>query len=390
MDYGLPYDGTPPPEDTPIIAGEPQGLDMALDDLPRQSKEIPEHVKSLMGRMSKGKVYLLDESPAIVHHTGDQRIRGDPKMAQLATQLDQHDPTSWLEAVTEGSPSPIRVNALFVSSELIKHLSTSKVFTWATGLGAGVMGIEWLNDTALLLVFPTPSAALLGLSLISKAGFDPAEGDDPLLERSAHSFPVSLLPISDLLTGEGKELIPTSTASGGEIRRKGRGAFSGSLQIDQTEEKSDEGFELAPGVDPLARVAIRYAVEDDKSLREKAKRSEWYARHGYDAGKETRTARDLGGKEEVTFSGRGGEDGREFAKRIGKERISSNRGKGRGRRTGDDLDRELDDMRRGETGRGEMMDIDMDVDESRQRRRRGNGRRDERGGRGRDDLDRGE
>ena len=76
------------------------------------------------------------------------------RIAALAQQLDEHDPSSWLgplffpdsrhadcvEAVTTAAPSPIRPTNLLVRSDLIKHLSTAKVFSWATAHGAGVMG----------------------------------------------------------------------------------------------------------------------------------------------------------------------------------------------------------------------------------------------------------
>lgn len=45
-----------------------------------------------------------------------------------------------IEAVSAGASSPILHQVLWIQSDLIKHLSTSKVFSWATGLGAGVMG----------------------------------------------------------------------------------------------------------------------------------------------------------------------------------------------------------------------------------------------------------
>jgi hypothetical protein len=115
--------------------------------------------------MGQGKVYLLEESPAMLHHNQEQRIRGDPvcyyqsgrgnycavdkrraytdsqRIAALAEQLNQHDPTEWLEAASAGSSSPIRPSALFVRSDLIKHLSTSKVFSWVTSVGVSVMGV---------------------------------------------------------------------------------------------------------------------------------------------------------------------------------------------------------------------------------------------------------
>jgi hypothetical protein len=83
----LPYDGTPPPEDRTEPSAidrplgeyeEPSALDRPLDDYQPQSNEVPEHVQSLMGRMSKGKVYLLEESPAVVIMDDGERIRKDP------------------------------------------------------------------------------------------------------------------------------------------------------------------------------------------------------------------------------------------------------------------------------------------------------------------------
>jgi hypothetical protein len=85
MSPGLPYDGTPPPEDR---RDEPSGLDRPLGDYTEPSAldrplddyepAVPDHVQSLMGRMSKGKVYLLEESPAVVILDGEERIRRDP------------------------------------------------------------------------------------------------------------------------------------------------------------------------------------------------------------------------------------------------------------------------------------------------------------------------
>ena len=50
---------------------------MALDDYVPTQEPIPDHVQSLMGRMGKGKVYLLEESPAIILVDGQERVRGD-------------------------------------------------------------------------------------------------------------------------------------------------------------------------------------------------------------------------------------------------------------------------------------------------------------------------
>jgi hypothetical protein len=83
---GLPYDATPPPEERVEPSGldkpleeytEPSALDRPLDDY-NPTNAVPDHVQSLMGRMSKGKVYLLEESPAVVIMDDGERIRRDP------------------------------------------------------------------------------------------------------------------------------------------------------------------------------------------------------------------------------------------------------------------------------------------------------------------------
>jgi hypothetical protein len=76
----LPYDATPPP--SPPNTTEPMALDQPLDDY---TPAIPEHVTNLMSRMGRGKVYLLEESPAIIHIDGVDRAARDP--VRLASGL---------------------------------------------------------------------------------------------------------------------------------------------------------------------------------------------------------------------------------------------------------------------------------------------------------------
>lgn len=75
----LPYDTTPPPEETMDAGPETSNpLDLPLSDYTPAADAVPEHVQALVGRMSKGKVYLLEESPAVVNPEAQQRVRGDP------------------------------------------------------------------------------------------------------------------------------------------------------------------------------------------------------------------------------------------------------------------------------------------------------------------------
>ena len=267
-----------------------------------------------------------------------------------------------------------------------------------------MIGIEWLNDTTLLLLFPSPSATLLGLTLLSKAGFDPSEGDDPLLERAAHSVPLSLLPMNEPDPADslaGSELIPNIASEGNsqKILKRGRGTFGGSSKsgvFDLEPLVSPRDSDLAPDVDPKARIAVRYATEADTELRRQAKQSEWYARHGRQAGKEVagdpRTGQ-RGADERVSWNGGGTGEGREFAKRIGRERRADPYARPGARRSERDLDKELEGMARLRDNVG--MEVDEDgcgLDEREVRgvmtvgRQRGRGRE----SRGKVDLDRGE
>jgi hypothetical protein len=260
-------------------------------------------------------------------------------------------------------------------------------------------GIEWLNDTSLHLLFPSPSASLLALTILSKAGFDPAEGDDPLLERSAHAFPPSLFAqviAENMPSKAGEELLGESTETDG-VKRRGRGGFRSGTAMDSLAESSASAPEPAEmtfldGVDPHARVTVRFAVEGDKQLRQDAKSSEWYKRHGRRAGKEVaetkrnspyaRSWRDE--EQEVTGWNGGGEggEGRDLARRLG--RNGGQRGRGgrvasRGAATAEDLDAELAQIRGGDEGGSR-----------RSGGGRGKGRGERRPPRGKADLDKGE
>ena len=263
------------------------------------------------------------------------------------------------------------------------------------------IGIEWLNDTTLHLLFPTPASALLALTLLSKAGFDPSEGDDPVLERSAHTVPIHLLPQAELDPTDsqaGTELLGVAPDASSESRRRGRGNFAG-----DSAEKSElpsvagaenqDGWRLADGVDPNARIAVRFAIEEDSELRREAKASDWYKRHGRKAGKEISTATRRFGREEApSWEGRTDSEtgeGRAFAKRLGaRERMDPYaRPRGRGTKTVDDLDKELEGFARRRNGNEgdsgvEGMQVDDEMNGTERRRER-------RPKRGVEDLDKG-
>ena len=200
----------------------------------------------------------------------------------------------------------------------------------------------------------------------------------------------------------GSELIPNSSSNGNgqKVSKKGRGTFggpsrSGAFDLEPLASPSAKRFDLAPDVDPNARIAVRYATEADTELRRQAKQSEWYARHGRRAGKEVAATPRTGqrGTDEIlSWDGRGVGEGREFVKRIGRERRSDPYARPSARTSERDLDRELEGMARRRENDGMEIDGDHGEGENGERqggriggRQRGRGRE----SRGKDDLDRG-
>ncbi|AAW46772.2 hypothetical protein CNM01940 [Cryptococcus deneoformans JEC21] len=314
---------------------------------------------------------------------------------------------AWLDGVGSERGVTVKANAVYLSSELIQHLSTSKIFSWATGLGAEPMGIEWINDTALHILFPTPQLSILALSLLSKTGFAlgddgqveeegaETQRDDPLQERSAHPFPLSLLPRKPARLLE--QPIETSALTPEEgtdtVTKRGRGQFalpdrpSPSLRSSYDDDNTAllESIPLEDGVNPLARIALRLALVEDMTVRQRGKESGWYKKHGFEAGKErlggglvrrpfAKAARgERGGWASGEGDGDGQAGGEELAKRLGRERkpydrparslpSSGGSGRTRGMVTQEELDRELESLRSGVTPRGQVEGGGMDID----------------------------
>lgn len=176
------------------------------------------------------------------------------------------------------------------------------------------LGVEWINDTCLCLIFKTAKEAFVALRLLSKVGFDPAGGDDPLQLFSAQTVPSDLLPLSE----NGKDVEAQTSMENGLVKTR-----------KATTQPDDDS--LPEGLRPGARMDIRYAVESDQKARTKAKDSQWYAKYGRRAGKE-------GAPERTRGSGR-----RNRSQSPTRSRRSAQM----------DLDRELDEIRSGRDSRRE-------------------------------------
>lgn len=246
--------------------------------------------------------------------------------------------------------------------------------------------------------------------MLAKAGFDPTEGDDPLMERASHPFPAELLPRADpepsYRSREARVDSHQSQEDDDVPRVRGRGAVrateSGQYDLPRLDPTAHEE-KFATGIDPNARVTVRYAVESDNERRRDASESKWYEKHGRRAGKEKGRpieVRYRGERKEPINLRDGGWNsnpeggGLDFARRIGRERRGPyDRPPPRRRANAEDLDAELERLAE---GRANGDEFDVRRDRSRSPRRGGRGRRDGRDGRdgrGRarqEDLDKGE
>ncbi len=172
-------------------------------------------------------------------------------------QLDTNVDLSFLAIASSTSSSPIRDNALHISGSPLAHLPTGKVFSYVTLFAPKPLGVEWINDTNLVVIFDDPQAAFLAFTKLSKTGFEPWEGgDEPLVDRAAQSVPLSLLPIPPLPPRE------------------------------EYEEAKTVDDDVPEGLRPGAMMQVRYAKMDDMKERKKAADSSFYKRYGRRAGKE--------------------------------------------------------------------------------------------------------
>jgi hypothetical protein len=206
------------------------------------------------------------------------------------------------------------------------------------------LGIEWISDTRLCIVYGSPQSTKTSLELLAKTGFDPypPQIDDPLELRSAQPLPTELRE-SIIAQLDDKERERAS--------RSNRPAMQDGLVVAKSLNDRDD-FELPEGLRPGARLDIRYAMEADVKARTKASESQWYAKHGRGAGKErvplltdrSKYGRYAEASPELQDRRSSGNSGRR-RRSASPGRRDQRRG---GRPTAEDLDKELDMFRSGD------------------------------------------
>jgi hypothetical protein len=212
---------------------------------------------------------------------------------------------------------------LHLTGNPISRLSTSRLFAFVTHYGAQPLGLEWINDTSVNVVFATPSAARLALEYICPASdasltTGPSLPDISEFERIADAqreykvdressgnfeqWPEAIL--EALLVPRSAHRFPTKLYTGIERdyaaqaeRLRAESPSASTIPDDAPDIYREMAAEerksawSSPEMDHLKRLQgtiwARFALEsaDVKAKRAKVE-SNWYKEHGFSAGKE--------------------------------------------------------------------------------------------------------
>ncbi|KAL5527098.1 hypothetical protein ACEPAG_5889 [Sanghuangporus baumii] len=191
--------------------------------------ELPRNESSaLAGRISTNKVYLPPESMS-----KGKRKRGDEEYEDM--EEDENDETYSV-------PDGLRPNALYLRGSPITHLPTNNIFAYARHFDLNPVGLEWIDDSSCVLIFPTNAACRTALEALRRTPSEEPDFDDCV---SAKPVPVVIWSVED--------------------------------RVNKTLGKSEE----MEGV-----LLIRIARNSDKKSRGAKYRSGFYQKHGMDAGKD--------------------------------------------------------------------------------------------------------
>jgi len=117
-----------------------------------------------------------------------------------------------------------RANAFVLHGEPISHLPTARVFAYATHYEVTPMGLEWIDDTTCVLVFDNRTDAREAYNRLKKSA-EQAMDDDGYY--TAKAVPLNIWPIEERLTkllGKSEGLAGTVRmrwATSGDVKKKG-------------------------------------------------------------------------------------------------------------------------------------------------------------------------
>ncbi|TFY55655.1 hypothetical protein EVG20_g9236 [Dentipellis fragilis] len=220
--------------DEEVVDVNPEEVTLSYDEIAYEDQVPVAETSgpSLADRISQAKLYLLPESSAA--RAGKRKRNDDEATADIED-----------EDMTEDTAR--RNNAVLLTGSPISHLPTARIFAYATHFDAHPMGLEWVDDTTCVLVFESPADARIAANLLHKTT-DEANDEEGFVH--AKSIPMTFWPP--------EERISASLGKG-------------------------EGLK--------GTIRMRWATHGDVKKRGARKESEFYRKHGLDAGRESERPR---------------------------------------------------------------------------------------------------
>ncbi|VDC06269.1 unnamed protein product [Peniophora sp. CBMAI 1063] len=150
---------------------------------------------SLADRISRNKLYLLADST--VARAGKRKREDDD---------DENVEDSVVDAEIAAEDTTYRPNALLVTGTPISHLDNDKIFAYGAHYSVRPLGIEWVNDSNVVLVFKSSLAAEEALGQLQR---DPKQETDAEGFVTARGIPMAMWPPEERISaslGKSSEL----------------------------------------------------------------------------------------------------------------------------------------------------------------------------------------
>ncbi|KAF9448399.1 hypothetical protein P691DRAFT_800895 [Macrolepiota fuliginosa MF-IS2] len=241
------------------VAYEHQLPTLSENDDPRSG------ANPLKSRIGTTKVYLLEDTSAAARNAkrkyddeGDEenQIIFDRSKRTKETSEELGD-----EVEMDEADLGYRANAILLQGTPISHLPTARLFAYAKHFDTAPLGLEWVNDQTCILVYPSNILARTAFTSLHKSSaaaivteatsVTPADADDEGLV-TAKPIPITLWP---------------------------------------PETRINSTLGVTEGLKGV--IKMRWARPGDVKKKGAKRESEFYRRHGTDAGKELFNGRDL-------------------------------------------------------------------------------------------------
>lgn len=239
-----------------------------------------------------------------------------------AALLGTEDSSSPPDPPAVESGSDIRLDTLLIEGLPITQLSTSRLFAYLTHYGAQPLGLEWIDDQRCKVVFADERSARLGLEYLCSSPSTSTDAADNTEMQDAESTEVTPLPnidtlleydpdswhsefITSLVQPRKAHRIPAKLynhverqAAITELEERKRTADAVSSLPDdvpeiyrEMEEADRKAASQTREVRDLQKLRstlwLRHAVTNvDRKESRASTKSQWYKRHGYEAGRE--------------------------------------------------------------------------------------------------------